>query len=170
MCVMGTGGKCGMLLRHERSLLMPFSVRHFVEDDKLCHHMTCELLWTHHRTGAFADRPALVSVACTTLALQCTGGQASLVALSSQTLLASGWTSSQRRLLSRDSSYLNGRGVPLRSPGAACCPSVNASGGVPLRSPCGAVPAFIGQPICRWSGRPGMRSSCGAGPSRSPTL
>src|SRR5947209_10292599 len=29
---------------NERSLLMPFSVRHFTEDDKLCHHMTLEVL------------------------------------------------------------------------------------------------------------------------------
>src|SRR5437588_10383048 len=29
---------------NERSLLMPFSVRHFAEDDKLCHHMTLEVL------------------------------------------------------------------------------------------------------------------------------
>src|SRR6266568_1202163 len=29
---------------HERSLLMPFSVRRFAEDDKLCHHMTLEVL------------------------------------------------------------------------------------------------------------------------------
>src|SRR5438034_590633 len=28
----------------ERSLLMPFSVRHFAEDDKLCHHMTLDVL------------------------------------------------------------------------------------------------------------------------------
>src|SRR5205807_1023382 len=28
----------------ERSLLMPFSVRHFAEDDKLCHHMTFDVL------------------------------------------------------------------------------------------------------------------------------
>src|SRR5947209_17531755 len=29
---------------HERSLPMPFSVRHFAEDDKLCHHMTLDVL------------------------------------------------------------------------------------------------------------------------------
>src|SRR2546421_107150 len=29
---------------YERSLLMPFSVRHFAEDDKLCHHMTFDVL------------------------------------------------------------------------------------------------------------------------------
>src|SRR5207253_235572 len=32
------------LMPNERSLLMPFSVRHFAEDDKLCHHMTLEVL------------------------------------------------------------------------------------------------------------------------------
>jgi len=32
------------LMPDERSLLMPFSVRHFTEDDKLCHHMNLEVL------------------------------------------------------------------------------------------------------------------------------
>src|SRR5438874_4924111 len=32
------------LMPYERSLLMPFSVRHFAEDDKLCHHMTFDVL------------------------------------------------------------------------------------------------------------------------------
>jgi hypothetical protein len=32
------------LMPHERNLLMPFSVRHFAEDDKLCHHMSLEVL------------------------------------------------------------------------------------------------------------------------------
>ena len=32
------------LMPDERSLLMPFSVRHFAEDDKLCHHMTFDVL------------------------------------------------------------------------------------------------------------------------------
>src|SRR5438105_2834153 len=32
------------LMPDERSLLMPFSVRHFAEDDKWCHHMTFDVL------------------------------------------------------------------------------------------------------------------------------
>ena len=32
------------LMPYERNLLMPFSVRHFAEDDKLCHHMSLEVL------------------------------------------------------------------------------------------------------------------------------
>src|SRR5947199_1303834 len=32
------------LMPDERNLPMPFSVRHFAEDDKLCHHMSLEVL------------------------------------------------------------------------------------------------------------------------------
>lgn len=32
------------IMPHERNLLMPFSVRHFLDDDKLCHHMSLAVL------------------------------------------------------------------------------------------------------------------------------
>ncbi len=31
------------LMPHERNLLMPFSVRHFLEDDKMCHHLSLQV-------------------------------------------------------------------------------------------------------------------------------
>jgi Insertion element 4 transposase N-terminal/Transposase DDE domain len=36
--------KSRTIMPYERNLLMPFSVRHFLEDDKLCHHMNLEVL------------------------------------------------------------------------------------------------------------------------------
>ena len=37
-------GQTKPVMPYERSLLMPFSVRHFSEDDKLCHHTNLDVL------------------------------------------------------------------------------------------------------------------------------
>src|SRR5947209_1376464 len=37
-------GQKNSVMPDERSLLMPFSVRHLSEDDKLCHHMNLDVL------------------------------------------------------------------------------------------------------------------------------
>ncbi len=36
-------GQKKTMMPHERNLLMPFSVRHFVEDDKICHHVSLQV-------------------------------------------------------------------------------------------------------------------------------